>query len=453
LTCRNELGRQRRNTDLMWPYYPDLLATPVPRYTSFPTAAEFRPEVGAPDLLKAIEGVEGDVSLYVHIPFCETICWYCGCNTARSNRIERLTGYLDALHREIALVGKLLPTTARIRRIAFGGGSPNAIAPTDFVRLVVALTQSLPLAEPEFSIELDPRTLEEAWTEVLAAVGVRRASLGVQTFAPRLQKAIGRQQPANLVERCSELLRRAGVTSLNFDLMYGLPGQTIADLEETLDQTSRLDIDRIALFGYAHVPQLITRQRKIDASALPDQAMRFAMAAHGHEWLVDSGYTAVGFDHFALPGDPLAQAAHSGRLRRNFQGFTDDSSPAIIGIGASAISSFAQLLAQNEKNAGRYGMMLSNGRLPAVRGCRRSADDRKRGAIIEALLCNGHTALGGYLTHEVVAHLEPFITRGLAYLDDGHLSLAATGLPYARAIAAIFDPYRQFSDRRFSSAV
>jgi oxygen-independent coproporphyrinogen-3 oxidase len=317
----------------------------------------------------------------------------------------------------------------------------------------MALTQSLPLAEPDFSIELDPRTLDEAWTEVLAAVGVRRASLGVQTFAPNLQQAIGRRQPAKLVERCTGLLRKAGVTSLNFDLMYGLPGQTLADLEDTLDQTSRLDIDRIALFGYAHVPQLIARQRKIDASALPDQAMRFAMAAHGHEWLVDSGYTAVGFDHFALPGDPLAQAAHSGRLRRSFQGFTDDSSSTIVGIGASAISSFPQLLVQNEKNAGRYGMMLSHGRLPAVRGCRRTPDDRKRAAIIEALLCNGHSALGGYLTHEVVARLEPFTTRGLACLDDGRLTIAATGLSYARAIAAIFDPYRQFSERRFSSAV
>jgi oxygen-independent coproporphyrinogen-3 oxidase len=453
LTCSNELRREQGDTARMWPFHPDLLATPVPRYTSFPTAAEFGPEVGAPDLVSAIESVEGDVSLYVHIPFCKTICWYCGCNTGRSNRADRLTGYLDALHREIAVVGKLLPTTARVRRIAFGGGSPNAIAPTDFVRLIVALTQSLPLAEPEFSIELDPRTLDESWIEVLASVGVRRASLGVQTFAPHLQQAIGRVQPAHVVERCAELLRRAGITSLNFDLMYGLPGQTLADLRDTLDRTSRLDVDRIALFGYAHVPQLIARQRKIEASALPDQATRFAMAAQGHEWLVDSGYAAIGFDHFALPGDPLAQAALCGRLGRNFQGFTDDTSPALIGVGASAISSFPQLLAQSEKNTGRYGMLLSRGRLPVVRGRLRSADDRKRGTIIEALLCKGQAALDGYLTHETIARLEPFTTRRLARLDDGILTIAASGLAYARAIAAIFDPYRQVSARQFSSAV
>jgi oxygen-independent coproporphyrinogen-3 oxidase len=235
--------------------------------------------------------------------------------------------------------------------------------------------------------------------------------------------------------------------------MYGLPGQTLADLRDTLDRTIRFGADRIALFGYAHVPQLIARQRKIEASALPDQVTRFAMAAHGHDWLIDSGYAAVGFDHFALPGDPMAQAALSGRLRRNFQGFTDDGAPALIGIGASAISSFPHLLAQSEKNAGRYGMLLSHGRLPIVRGCRRSADDRKRGAIIEALLCDGHAAIGDYLTRDVVARLDPFTARGLACLDDGSLTIASTGLPYARAIAAIFDPYRQVSERRFSSAV
>ena len=437
----------------MWPYHPELLATPVPRYTSFPTAAEFEPEVDAADLRSAIESTTGDVSLYVHIPFCQAICWYCGCNTGRANRSPRLAAYLDALHREIALVGRLLPTTARVRRIAFGGGSPNAIAPTDFVRLVMALTQWLPLAEPDISVELDPRTLDTVWGETLAGVGVRRASLGVQTFAPRLQQAIGRVQPSELIERCTGLLRTAGVTSLNFDLMYGLPGQTLGHLRDTLERAALLGADRIALFGYAHVPQLIARQRRIDASALPGQAERFAMAAHGHDWLVDAGYAAVGFDHFALPGDPLAQAALSGRLHRNFQGFTDDGAPALIGIGASAISSFPQVLVQNEKNPGRYNMMLSQGRLTAVRGRRRSADDRSRAEIIEQLLCGGRAHPGGYLTKEVATRLEPFLARGLVQIENDRLAIGRGGLPYARAIASLFDPYRKHSARQFSSAV
>lgn len=437
----------------MWPYHPDLLAVPVPRYTSFPTAAEFGDGVGAADFSASLARVEGDVSLYVHIPFCEAICWYCGCNTSRNNRRDRMSAYLDSLHREIALVGQTLPPGTRVRRIAFGGGSPNAITPTDFVRLFLSLTQFMSLADPVISIELDPRSLDAAWASALAGVGVSRASLGVQTFEPTLQEAIGRVQPAHLIESCTAMLRGAGVTSLNFDLMYGLPGQTEADLESTLDQASALGADRIALFGYAHVPHLIPRQRRIDASALPDQVTRFAMAAQGHARLLDDGYAAVGFDHFALPGDPLAQAALTGHLHRNFQGFTDDAAPVLIGLGASAISSFPDLLVQNEKNAGRYRMMLSQDRLPPNRGIRRSADDRLRGAIIESLLCAGRAELPGALLREAALRLDPFVQRGLLSFEDDALVIAPAGLPYARTIAASFDPWRQQASGRFSSAV
>jgi oxygen-independent coproporphyrinogen-3 oxidase len=258
----------------MWPYYPDLLAVPVPRYTSFPTAAEFAPGIGADDYVHALEGADGDVSIYVHIPFCQSICWYCGCNTGKANRSERLASYLEALHREIALVGERLPPGARVRRISFGGGSPNAISPTAFVRLMLGLTQSLPLLDPVVSIELDPRTLDQSWVAALAGVGVTRASLGVQTFDAALQKGIGREQPTELIGRCTGWLRDAGITSLNFDLMYGLPGQDEAALQATLTQAVDLAPDRIALFGYAHVPHLIPRQRQIDATALPGFAWR-----------------------------------------------------------------------------------------------------------------------------------------------------------------------------------
>jgi oxygen-independent coproporphyrinogen-3 oxidase len=437
----------------MWPYYPDLLETPVPRYTSFPTAAEFGPELGADDFVRALERAEGDVSVYVHIPFCRSICWYCGCNTGKANRGERLASYLDALHREIALVGERLPASARARRIAFGGGSPNALSPTAFVRLMLALTQSLPLADPVISVELDPRTLDERWVEALAGVGVTRASLGVQTFDPELQRAIGREQPAELIERCTGWLRGAGVTSLNFDLMYGLPGQDEARLEATLRQACALGPDRVALFGYAHVPHLIPRQRQIDAGALPDPRSRFRMAALGRAQLLKAGYTPVGFDHFALPGDPLAQAQCAGRLHRNFQGFTDDEAPVLIGLGASAISSFPDLLIQNEKNAGRYRMMLSQDRLPANRGVRRSAEDRRRGEVIEQLLCQGRTESGALLDAATWGRMQPFLARGLVEIDGNALVVTELGQPYVRAIAALFDPYRQHSPARFSSAV
>ncbi|MFC0590465.1 oxygen-independent coproporphyrinogen III oxidase [Novosphingobium aquiterrae] len=437
----------------MWPYYPDLLATPVPRYTSFPTAAEFSPAVGPADADAALRGAHGDVSLYVHIPFCEKICWYCGCNTGAANKTRRLQSYLDALHREIALVGVRLPGDAAVRRVAFGGGSPNALSPTDFVRLLDALTLHFPLDRPEWSIELDPRTLTDEWGEVLGWIGLRYASLGVQTFDPALQAAIGRIQPDAAIAAATALLRRAGVSSLNFDLMYGLPGQTLDQLEATLERTVTLGADRIALFGYAHVPHMLPRQRRIDASALPDQAARFAMADFGYRYLTAAGYVPVGFDHFALPHDPMAMAALDGTLRRNFQGFTDDRAVNLIGLGASSISCFEYVLVQNEKNPGRYRMLISQDRLPAVGGVQRSADDRTRGAIITALLCHGSAAVDSALASEVEVRLRPFIDRGLAQLDRGRLTVEPGGLPYARTIAALFDPYRQQSARRFSAAV
>lgn len=437
----------------MWPYYPELLARPVPRYTSFPTAAEFTPAVGAADLDDALRTVSGDVSLYIHIPFCEQICWYCGCNTSRSNKVDRLASYLDALHREIALVGARLGNRVRVRRIAFGGGSPNAISPLDFVRLVDALTLNLPLYQPVVSIELDPRTLTPDWGTVLHCVGVTRASMGVQTFAPRLQAAIGRVQPEGDIVRGTDLLRKAGVTSLNFDLMYGLPGQTDADLADSLDRTVALGADRIALFGYAHVPHMIARQRRIDATDLPDQAARFRMASDGWNQLTKAGYQPVGFDHFALPGDALAQSALSGRLHRNFQGFTEDEAPAMIGLGASSISAFPHLIVQNEKNAGRYRMLLSQDKLTGSIGVRRDASDQALGAIINGLLCQNEARIGVDMVRQMLPDLTAFGDRCLIEITGDVLRIRPQGLPYARTIAALFDPYRQDSARRFSSAV
>jgi len=446
-------GSSAGKSDGMWPYHPDLLSRPVPRYTSFPTAAEFTASIGAADQVAALAGATGDISLYVHIPFCEQICWYCGCNTGRSNKVQRLANYLDSLGREIGLLAQHLPSGARIRRVAFGGGSPNAIAPFDFVRLVDTLTVRLPLHDPVLSIELDPRNLGPDWKAVLRCVGVTRASLGVQTFAPHLQAAIGRVQPDHDIARGTELLRAAGITSLNYDLMYGLPGQTETDLAETLARSVALGADRIALFGYAHVPHLIPRQGQIDASDLPGQEARFRMAGLGYRQLGEAGYQPVGFDHFALPGDALAQAAMSGRLRRNFQGFTEDQADVLVGLGASAISQFPGLIAQNEKNAGRYRMLLSQDLLPTSGGVRRSARDRALGAIIEGLLCHHEAELDAETMAAMLTALTPFGERGLVETRGSTLVIRPEGLPYARTVAALFDPYRQHSARRFSSAV
>ena len=274
----------------MWPYHPDLLETPVPRYTSYPTAADFGP-LPPHSIEREIERAEGDVSLYLHIPFCEKICYYCGCNTGASGKRQRVESYLAALHNEIETVAALLPRSARIRRISFGGGSPNAIEPREFIDLTDALRRNFWIDKAEWSIELDPRTMTSIWGEAIAEAGITRASMGVQTFAAHCQKAIGREQGDGLICQSIDWLRSAGVTSLNFDLMYGLPGQDQEDLADSVEYTRLLGADRIALFGYAHVPHLVPRQRMIDASDLPGRKTRFAMAQQGFEYLTGTRTT------------------------------------------------------------------------------------------------------------------------------------------------------------------
>lgn len=436
----------------MWTYHPDLLARAVPRYTSYPTAADFGPL--APGAIeRAIGEASGDVSLYLHIPFCEMICYYCGCNTGAAGKRTRVESYLAALHQEIATVASLLPQGARVRRIAFGGGSPNAISPAEFFALVDALHAHFSLYAPEWSIELDPRSMNPAWGRAIGEAGITRASMGVQTFAPHCQKAIGREQSPILISRSVEWLRAAGVASLNFDLMYGLPHQSEADLADTLEHTRMLGADRIALFGYAHVPHMVPRQTMIPTAALPGADVRFAMADQGFAYLTGHGYRPIGFDHFALPHDPMAKAARTGSLRRNFQGFTDDPGEVLIGMGSSAISGFPGLLAQNEKNNGRYRMLSSQGRLSAVHGIARRSEDQLRGQVIEHLLCRGHAAIAPCLLHEVHGRLGPFIERDLVRLAGNDLAITNAGLPYARVIASLFDAYRAVTQRSFSSAI
>jgi len=436
----------------MWNYHPELLASAVPRYTSYPTAADFGPLDGGA-IERAIAGAEGDISLYLHIPFCEKICYYCGCNTGASGKRTRVETYLAALHQELATVASLLPENARVRRIAFGGGSPNAIEPAEFLALVDALHAHFPLFAPEWSIELDPRSLTAEWGRIIADVGITRASMGVQTFAAHCQKAIGREQSLSMICRGTEWLRAGGVTSLNFDLMYGLPHQSEADLEDSLEYTRKLGADRVAVFGYAHVPHLVPRQTMIPEDALPGSAARFTMAAFAHEFLTANGYDAIGFDHFARPQDPMARATREGALRRNFQGFTDDPADVLIGMGATAISGFPGLLAQNDKHNGRYRALSAQGRLSASHGIVRSPEDRLRGGVIEALLCRGEAQVSPCLLAEVQERLAPFLARSLARLDGDRLTILPGGLPYARVIASLFDSYRAVTQRKFSSAI
>lgn len=441
----------------MWIYYPELLATPVPRYTSYPTAAEFDDGVGRVDHAVGLANVaaDEDISLYLHIPYCREICWYCGCNTGTANRSHRLATYLERLGQEIDLVAARLDGRGKVARIAFGGGSPNAIAPEQFLALADKLRSRFNIsADAVWSVELDPRGFDQPFADALAQVGVARASLGVQTFDSAIQQRIGRNQGEDIIARTSAMLRDAGVTSLNFDLMYGLPDQNEGALIDSLDTSMRLGADRLAVFGYAHVPHLIPRQRRIDASALPDAAGRFRMAAVAHDWLLERDWVAVGFDHYARPDDSLAHAARQGQVRRNFQGFTDDLCNTLIGLGATSISRFRNALIQNEKNAGRYGLLVGNGQLPGSRGIATPAQERRRGRTIEALLCTGQADLGA-LPHlaQLRSALSAFEQRKLIEWNGACLHLKPDAQPYARTIAATLDPWRQASAVRFSSAV
>ena len=441
----------------------DLAARAVPRYTSYPTAAEFHDGVGHVDQAAAIAAIAPDarISLYLHIPYCHEICWYCGCNTGPVGRPGRIDVYVEALLREIALVAAQCRGT--VARVNFGGGSPNALSPQAFARVADGITRHFRMADDaEWAVEIDPRHLTRDHALAFADAGVTRASLGAQTFDLHVQARINRIQPYRQVAQAVADLRGAGVARINLDLMYGLPDQTLDSMAATIAQADWLAPDRIALFGYAHLPRLIRRQRLIEDTALPDVEARFWQNALAHEMLLEHGYQQIGFDHFAHPDDSLAVVARDGRLRRNFQGFTDDPSETLIGLGASAISQFAGAIVQNEKHVGRYRLMVANDRLPGMRGVARSAEDRLRAAVIERILCDGEADVAAIerahgQAPRLMAGARPVLAelrrRGCVEFGESGLALTQLGRPYARLVAAAFDAFRDASVGSFSRAV
>jgi oxygen-independent coproporphyrinogen III oxidase len=424
----------------------DLAARPTPRYTSYPTAAEFGPSVGAAEQAEALAAVMPGtpVALYVHVPYCRAICWYCGCNTGPAGKPERQLRYLETLKREAGMVAAQV--RGRVVSIHFGGGSPNALRAKDLTALIGFLRT----------------TFDAAYAEALAAAGVTRACLGVQTFAADVQQRIGRVQPYWRVAEVVRDLRYAGIRHLTFDLMYGLPGQSADDVAETIEQAVGLHPDRIAMFGYAHMPALLPRQRAIDAAALPDAEARFAQSELARAMLIERGYDAIGFDHYARAGDSLAQAAARGALRRNFQGFTDEPGGAVIGLGASAISQYDGLLVQNEKHEQDYRTRIEGGLLAGCRGVARGADERMRGDAIERLLCDGRVDLADIAGRHgrpaaafatALPQIDGLAARALLVRDGWAIAMTEEGRPYVRLAAAAFDAWRDGSAGRFSQAV
>ena len=432
----------------------------VPRYTSYPTAAEFRANVGLADQCRWLRDLDTTeaVSVYLHVPYCRELCLYCGCNTKKASRDDVLAAYRQALEREIALVGGALSGPLRIARLHWGGGTPSILG-TDGLEAVMEVLRSHFIFEDGFenAIELDPRYVTRSLAAGLMELGINRASLGVQDVNPLVQAAIGRWQPMQDVEAAVRRLREAGIGKLNFDLIYGLPLQTIASLRTTCEMVATLAPDRIACYGYAHMPRLKANQRRIDATTLPGIEERIDQAAAIAEEFPRHGFRKIGIDHFARPDDALARAAISGRLHRNFQGYTDDARATLIGFGASSISRFGEGYVQNISDVPGYVRAISAGSLAASRGCRLDSTEKQRASTIESLMCAFRadldlTAPDMELAEEL-ALLQPLVDDGLVVIKGRVVTATEPGRQVVRVIAAAFDPHTRADAARFSNAV
>ncbi len=437
----------------------------VPRYTSYPTAPHFGTAVGAAEYVAWLGALPPDarLSLYVHIPYCRQLCWYCGCHTYITQRAERLAAYLALLEREIDLVVSHLPATMRVVHLHFGGGTPSIVGPQGMTRILQRLRRRFVfLPDVEIAIELDPRMVDGDLIAALVEGGVNRASLGVQTTDPTVQAAVNRIQPLAQVASVFERLRAAGIGHISVDLLYGLPHQTVATVRRTATEILALEPDRAAVFGYAHLPRLKRHQGLIPETALPDAAARAAQFEAIAESFDRAGYVAIGLDHFARPEDSMARALRDRSLRRNFQGYTTDPADALLGFGCSAIGELPAGYAQNSADLRLWRRELQAGRLPIARGLALGATDRAIRAVIEQIMCFGEVDLDRMAEARGVprAAIEPdgarirrLVELGIARFEHGRVSVPAENRPLLRLVAAAFDRYLEPGTQRHAVAI
>ncbi|VBU52272.1 oxygen-independent coproporphyrinogen III oxidase [Burkholderia pseudomallei] len=454
-------------------FRPDLLAKYTangPRYTSYPTAPQFRDDFDPADYIRAAAdpgASASELSLYFHIPFCATACFYCGCNKIATRNRKRARPYLDQLKHEIALQAALFDPERTVTQLHWGGGTPTFLSNAETTELMAATREYFTLASDrtgEFSIEIDPRTASPATLVHLRTIGFNRVSLGVQDFDPDVQRAINRVQPLKMTSDLVRAARATGYHSIGIDLIYGLPHQTVSSFARTLDTIVELEPDRLSVFGYAHLPHLFKMQRQIDAAALPPPATRIALLGLAIERLTRAGYVYIGMDHFARPGDELVRAQRNGTLQRNFQGYSKRADADLIGIGASSIGKVGDVYAQNAKDLPRYGAALADQRLPIARGVKLSADDRLRRDVITHLMCNlvlpfSHVeaAYGIRFANKFARELDTlrgFERDGLLSIGADRLTIHPAGRLYVRNIAMVFDAYLSgASEHRYSKTV
>lgn len=426
----------------------------VPRYTSYPTAPHFGTDLAPERFVEWIDAIPrgSSISLYLHVPFCRRLCWFCACRTQGTSSDEPVLAYVETLKAEIALLKAHLPSGVHLSRLHWGGGTPTLLPPHAIRDLADTVYDAVPMGEgAEFSVEIDPDEVDAERLDALAAAGMNRASIGVQDFDPEIQKTIGRIQSYELTKRVSDMIRDRGVRSLNADILYGLPHQTRERIADSVQKLLTLSPDRVALYGYAHVPWMSRRQQMIPSDAIPTPQERlrlFETAAQLFEW---DGYQAIGIDHFARPEDGMAVAQRAGHLRRNFQGYTDDQAPVLVGLGASSISRFPQGYAQNASATSAYTKAVREGRFSTHRGHAFTGEDLLRGRIIEALMCDFEVKRAELIRDfgATEAQLDALFAPALETFA-GMLEKTATGLfirpegrPLTRMIARTFDAYDQ----------
>ena len=422
----------------------------VPRYTSYPPATAFTPQTGEAFQINCLQSLDPatPVSVYIHIPFCERLCWFCACRTQGTTTLKPVANYLRVVKEELELLRATLPVGVTMGQMHWGGGTPTILPPDMIRELAQAVKDVIPPAPNfSFSVEIDPTLVDDDKIAALAEMGMTRASIGIQDFALDVQEAIGRKQSFAATHACVESLRAAGITSLNADLVYRLPYQTPAKLANTIAKVRALDPDRIALFGYAHVPTFSKRQKLIPDEALPGEEARYHLARQAAQAFAGSGYQAIGIDHFGKPDDSLTIAANSGHLRRNFQGYTDDTCPTLIGIGASSISQFGQGYVQNASATAAYLERIEAGKLAGHRGYELTAEDRLRSAAINMLMCDFEINLAMLDAHPAARDLLPIHTAileefaGYVVATGQGLRVTSAGRPLTRIIAQRYDGF------------
>ena len=424
----------------------------VPRYTSYPTAPHFGGGVDSARYAEWISAVpEGaEISLYIHVPFCRRLCWFCACRTQGTQSDRPVAAYLEVLKAELALLRERLARGVAIKRLHWGGGTPTLLAPAMMTDLAQAVANVAPFAEDyEFSVEIDPNEIDGPRLDALAAAGMNRASIGGQDFDHDIQSTIGRIQGFDITRDAVEMIRARGVESLNADILFGLPHQTRARITETVQKLLSLSPDRVALYGYAHVPRMAKRQQMIPSDALPTPEERLALFDVARRLFAWDGYDEIGIDHFARPEDGLGRAAREGRLRRNFQGYTDDSAEVLIGVGASSISRFPQGYAQNAPATSAHTVAVREGRFSTARGHVFSDEDRWRGRMVEALMCDFRIDAEEMVRDYGLSRLRlASMFRAANEAFDGLLEVNETGLaippsarPLTRMVARVFDAY------------